>query len=123
MLLVMEGDITTLAQIQLSVGGDMPIPVVLVKSSGGVADLLCYAITLDKEIGVPTDPTSDIVSGLAFQIKKVFPELEDDTERMEDVYRTIQKIMSCKEMVSLRMIQLLRHPLKDGFEQLTYHVT
>ena len=51
-IVILNGDFDTLTLIRDEICGDNPVPTVLVKESGGLADLLAYARQHHEEIQI-----------------------------------------------------------------------
>ena len=99
MLLVVEGGYDTLSIVRDEVCGDNPIPTVLVKESGGTADLLVYAMNNKIGIELQNKNISKIRhKGLEEQICETFK--FDDEEKIQEAYDYITELLDWADMVS-----------------------
>ena len=95
-LLVLQGGPGTLATVHSALVGDNPVPVVIVKSSGGTADILVYALTRRKEI-MESNANGEEHQGLVACIKTKLPDITE--QKMKDAYDKTLECLNFEDMV------------------------
>eukprot|EP00794_Sanderia_malayensis_P009475 gene9475-10465_t len=99
-ILVLNGEQDTLKQVKEAINEDPPIPVVVIKDSGGVADLLAFAHDISLEEGKKRD---DGLEELLKLITKTFPDFDDDT--IYEVCKNLLFTAEEREMITICKIK------------------